>query len=374
MIFVPTANAQGVDTRIQLDSGQSGFETGYDRIVYIGKHFPSTLVAFVRRRADGTEDVLASPAVKLACAMKAGKNLRRGLSIVDVEAGRTVEAYVPSNQGFGRDLSSLDFDRLLLYAGAGAPWLASYSGDVAGAKTFILAQARALDSTTRTREKLIKWKTAEHDVEQSRSSRSGRAQPGRWADAGCSDEDHDHHEEFEDDDEDDEEFEDDEDNEDEDERTGTLRTLAETPFLVTETDLPPTTLKALHYAEFPSGDPKRRNHNIGACVLAEELGDVFAKLGPGEAKKPLLCWFPGVDRPTPLSVAVCMGKRAEFRFDIQGEGGGRVRRSVIDFVTLRFARRAPTVALHAGRGPARDRRRRGRRDRRACLGGHDPYR
>ena len=34
-------------------------------------------------------------------------------------------------------------------------------------------------------------------VELSRPSRSGRAQPGRWADAGCSDEDDDDHEEFE---------------------------------------------------------------------------------------------------------------------------------------------------------------------------------
>mmetsp|Transcript_11950 Transcript_11950/g.35716 ORF Transcript_11950/g.35716 Transcript_11950/m.35716 type:complete len:368 (-) Transcript_11950:365-1468(-) len=40
------------------------------------------------------------------------------------------------------------------------------------------------------------------------------------------------------------------------------------------------------------------------------------------------------------------------------------------FVTLRFVRRAPTVASHAGRGPARDRRRGGRRDRLPCLGGH----
>ena len=145
MIFVPTANAQGVDTRIQLDSGQSGFETGYDRIVYIGKHFPSTLVAFVRRRADGTEDVLASPAVKLACALKAGKNLPRGRDIVDVEA------YVPwTSTPRGEIPDQLDFDRLLLYAGEGASWLTSFAGDVAGAKTFILEQARALDSTSRT--------------------------------------------------------------------------------------------------------------------------------------------------------------------------------------------------------------------------------
>ena len=261
MIFVPTANAQGVDTRIQLDSGQSGFETGYDRIVYIGKHFPSTLVAFVRRRADGTEDVLASPAVKLACAMKAGKNLRRGLSIVDVEAGRTVEAYVPSNQGFGRDLSTLDFDRLLLYAGEGASWLTSFAGDVAGAKTFILEQARALDSTTSMRVMSVKCKMKPRETSRRTSI------------------------------------------------------VAEKTVLVTsETGLPRTTLKALHYAEFPSGDQSRRHHNIGACVLAEELGDVFVKLGPGEAKKPLLCLFPGVDRPTPLSVAVCMAKRAAFIF------------------------------------------------------------
>ena len=312
MIFVATANDKGVDTRIQLDSGQSGFETGYDRLVYIGTHFPSTLVVFVRRWADGTEQVLASPVMKLVCALKAGKNLPRGSDIDDVEA------YVACNGPRGKIPDQLDFDRLLLYAGAGAPWLASYSGGVAGAKTFILAQARALDSTTRMRVMSVKCKMKPRET-------SHKA-----------------------------------------------RTVArETAVLVTsETDLPPTTLKTLHYAEFPSGDQSRRHHNIGACVLAEELGDVFVKLGPGEAKKPLLCLFPGVDRPTPLSVAVCMAKRAEFMFNIQGKGGGRVRRSVIDFVTLRFARRAPTVALHAGRGPARDRRRRGRRDRRACLGGH----
>ena len=106
--------------------------------------------------------------------------------------------------------------------------------------------------------------------------------------------------------------------------------VAEKTVLVTsETGLPRTTLKALHYAEFPSGDQSRRHHNIGVCVLAEKLGDVFVKLGPGEAKKPLLCRFPGVDRPVPLSVAVCMGKRAQFGFIIQGEGSGRVRRRVI---------------------------------------------
>ena len=311
MIFVPYVNDKGVDTVIRLDNPESGFESSYDRIFYIGTHFPSTLVAFVRRRADGTEQVLTSPAVKLACALKAGRNLRRGRSIVDKNAGRTVEAYVSASGGspLGTIPSTLDFDRLLLYASAGASWLASFSGGVAGAKTFILAQARALDSTTCTREKLITW------------TQSGYSP------------------------------------------THTL-------VMVSETGLPPTTLRDLHFAQFPSGDQSRRHHNIGACVLAEELGDVFVKLGPGEAKKPLLCLFPGVDRPTPLSVAVCMAKRAEFMFNIQGKGGGRVRRSVIDFVTLRFARRAPTVALHAGRGPARDRRRRGRRDRRACLGGH----
>ena len=94
MIFVTYANTQGVDTRIKLDSGQSSFEDGYDRLVYISEQFPSTLLAFVRRAADGTEELLTSPAVKLACALKAGKNLRRGRDIVDDEAGRTVEAYV----------------------------------------------------------------------------------------------------------------------------------------------------------------------------------------------------------------------------------------------------------------------------------------
>ena len=318
MIFVTYANTQGVDTRIKLDSGQSSFEDGYDRLVYISEQFPSTLLAFVRRAADGTEELLTSPAVKLACALKAGKNLRRGRDIVDDEAGRTVEAYVACTGPRGKIPDYLDFDRLLLYARAGAPWLASYAGDVAGAKDFILAQARALDSTTCMRVKTVKCKMKVRETSRK------------------------------------------------------ARTVArETAVLVTsETDLPPTTLKALHYAEFPSGDQSRRHHNIGACVLAEELGDVFVNLGPGEAKKPLVCLFPGVDRPTPLSVVACMAKRAEFMFNIQGEGRGRVRRSVIDFVTLRFARRAPTVALHAGRGPARDRRRRGRRDRRACLGGH----
>ena len=71
---------------IRLNPDESGFEDGYDRLVYIGTHFPSTLVAFVRRAADGTEQVLTSPALKLACALKAGKNLRRGRAIVDVEA------------------------------------------------------------------------------------------------------------------------------------------------------------------------------------------------------------------------------------------------------------------------------------------------
>ena len=153
MIFVATANDKGVDTRIKLDSGQSGFGSGYDRFVYIGTHFPSTLLAFLRLRADGTEDVLTSPAMKFACALKAGKNLPRGRDIVDVEA------YVPwTSTPRGEIPDQLDFDRLLLYAGEGASWLTSFAGDVAGAKTFILEQARALDSTTRTREKLIKWK------------------------------------------------------------------------------------------------------------------------------------------------------------------------------------------------------------------------
>ena len=86
MIFVTYANTQGVDTRIKLDSGQSSFEDGYDRLVYISEQFPSTLLAFVRRAADGTEELLTSPAVKFACALKAGKNLPRGRAIVDVEA------------------------------------------------------------------------------------------------------------------------------------------------------------------------------------------------------------------------------------------------------------------------------------------------
>ena len=85
MIFVPYANPQGVDTVIRLTSRDSGFKTGYDRILYIGTHFPSTLVAFVRRQADGTEQVLASPALKLACALKAGENLPGSRAIVDDE-------------------------------------------------------------------------------------------------------------------------------------------------------------------------------------------------------------------------------------------------------------------------------------------------
>ena len=154
MIIVPYANGKGVDTVIELNSRQSGFGTGYDRIFYIGTHFPSTLVVFVRRRADGTEQVLASPALKLACALKAGQNLRRGHDIVDVEA------WVSSSNAsrVGTIPGKLEFDRLLLYAGAGASWLASYSGGVTGAKTFILAQARALDSTTRTIVKAVKCK------------------------------------------------------------------------------------------------------------------------------------------------------------------------------------------------------------------------
>ena len=262
MIFVPYTNPQGVDTAIQLDSGQSGFETGYDRLSYIGKQFPSTLVVFVRRWADGTEQVLASPAVKLACALKAGQNLPRGRAIVDVEA------YVSSSGSspLGSIPGYLDFDRLLLYAGAGASWLASYSGGVAGAKDFILAQARALDSTTRTRPKLIT-----------------RAQSG----------------------------------------------YSPTHKLVMVSK--PTTLKALHYAEFPSGDQSRRHHNIGDCLLARSLtdGGVNVVLGSGEVKKPLLCRLPGVDRPVPLSVAVSMGEQAQFGFTIQGEDGCRVRRRVI---------------------------------------------
>ena len=134
MIFVPVANAQGVDTMIHLNPPHSAFKDGYDRLSYIGKQFPSTLVAFVRRWADGTEDVLASPAVKLACALKAGQNLPRGRAIVDVEA------YVPwTTTPRGKIPDQLDFARLLLYAGAGASWLTSYAGGVAGAKTFILA-------------------------------------------------------------------------------------------------------------------------------------------------------------------------------------------------------------------------------------------
>lgn len=267
MIFVPTRE-QGylVDTVIELNSRQSGFGTGYDRIFYIGTHFPSTLVVFVRRRADGTEQVLASPALKLACALKAGQNLRRGHDIVDVEA------WVSSSNAsrVGTIPGKLEFDRLLLYAGAGASWLASYSGGVTGAKTFILAQARALDSTTRTREKLVTW------------TQSGYSP------------------------------------------THTL-------VMVSETGLPPTTLRDLHYAQFPSGDPKRRNHNIGDCVVARKLvdGGVNVVLGSGEVKKPLLCRFPDVERPTPLSVAVCMGKRAQFMFDIQGGDKAYVRRRVI---------------------------------------------
>ena len=188
-------------------------------------------------------------------------------------AGSTVEAYVSSSGGspLGKIPDQLDFDRLLLYAGDGASWLDSYAGDVAGAKTFILAQARALDSTTRTREKLITW------------TQSGYSP---------------------------------------------THTLA----MVSETGLPPTTLKALHYAEFPSGDPKRRNHNIGDCLLARKLvdGGVNVVLGSGEVKMPLLCRFPDVERPTPLSVVVCMGKVAAFGFIIDGgRGNGAVRRRVI---------------------------------------------
>ena len=101
--------------------------------------------------------------------------------------------------------------------------------------------------------------------------------------------------------------------------------------MVSETGLPPTTLRDLHYAQFPSGDPKRRNHNIGDCVVARKLvdGGVNVVLGSGEVKKPLLCRFPDVERPTPLSVAVCMGKRAQFMFDIQGGDKAYVRRRVI---------------------------------------------
>ena len=265
MIFVPyTKEGKVVDTVIELNSRQSGFGSGYDRFVYIGTHFPSTLLAFVRRAADDTEEVLTSPAVKFACALKAGKNLPRGRDIVDVEA------YVSSGSRspLGTIPDQLDFDRLLLYAGEGASWLTFYSGGVAGAKAFLLAQARALDSTTRTRPKLIT-----------------RAQSGYSP-------------------------------------THTL-------VMVSETGLPPTTLRDLHYAQFPSGDQTRRHHNIGDCVVAEELGDVFVKLGSGEVKKPLLCRFPGVDRPVPLSVAVSMGKQAQFSFNIDGGGNGRVRRRVI---------------------------------------------
>ena len=87
-MIVPHANDKGVDTVIDLRSGKrSGFKAGYDRVFYIGTHFPSTLLAFVRRAADGTEEVLTSPAAKLACALKAGENLRRGSAIVDEETG-----------------------------------------------------------------------------------------------------------------------------------------------------------------------------------------------------------------------------------------------------------------------------------------------
>ena len=50
MIFVTYANTQGVDTRIKLDSGQSSFEDGYDRLVYIsdGQARPGR-IARVRR-------------------------------------------------------------------------------------------------------------------------------------------------------------------------------------------------------------------------------------------------------------------------------------------------------------------------------------
>ena len=77
-----------------------------------------------------------------------------------------------------------------------ASWIDYYAGDAAGAKTFILAQARALDSTTRTREKLVTW------------TQSGYSP------------------------------------------THTL-------VMVSETDLPPTTLQALHYAEFQRIRPRR---------------------------------------------------------------------------------------------------------------------
>ena len=159
-----------------------------------------------------------------------------------------------------------------------ASWIDYYAGDAAGAKTFILAQARALDSTTRMRVMSVTCKMKPRE-------NSRRAS-----------------------------------------------IVAEKTVLVTsETDLPPTTLKALHYAEFPSGDQSRRHHNIGDCLLARSLtdGGVNVVLGSGEVKKPLLCRFPGVDRPTPLSVAVCMGKEAKFSFNIQGKGKAYVRRRVI---------------------------------------------
>ena len=130
MIFVPYAKGKGVDTVIQLNTSESGFKDGYDRLVYIGTHFPSTLVAFVRRAADGTEEVLTSPAVKLACALKAGENLPGGRDIVDDKAGRTVEAYV-SYHG-GEIPSMLDFDRLLEYATIGTA-----HGLVAGTKVLV---------------------------------------------------------------------------------------------------------------------------------------------------------------------------------------------------------------------------------------------
>ena len=38
MIFVPYANDKGVDTVIKLNTSESGFESGYDRIFYIGSH------------------------------------------------------------------------------------------------------------------------------------------------------------------------------------------------------------------------------------------------------------------------------------------------------------------------------------------------
>ena len=57
MIFVPKA-----DGSIRLNTSESGFEDGYDRLVYIGTHFPSTLVVFVRRWADVSEYVKNPPA------------------------------------------------------------------------------------------------------------------------------------------------------------------------------------------------------------------------------------------------------------------------------------------------------------------------